>query len=341
MIKRRLMKFFSLMSDINTIINRLNTGSSIVLSVLSIVNFIPGSIGLIFNVVVLIRPQLRREPCSLYFLTSTFFNLFVTLIILPVRFFSNNYGLDLSRYNLSICKIENYIFYVARSSSCWFIVLACVDRYLHSSSKVGVRRLSSLKTARITIGITIILMLILYIHMLIYYDIANTSNQVNIITIQCNAQKGFYRIFIAFWYLMFYSLIPSFFMLLFGFLTLKNIHRPRQVFPVVNVNNLLSRRTNNQLIRMLITQVLFFIITTLPYAINILYGSLTANVSKSTLRIAQENLASQIVNTMTYFAHTSSFYLYILTGSVFRKEFLKLFTCCPIDNRNPIPIPHV
>jgi len=121
-------------------------------------------------------------------------------------------------------------------------------------------------------------------------------------------------------------------MLLFGSLTLNNIHRQRQVLPMIDTNNLANSHTNNQLLSMLITQILFIIILTLPYSINILYASFTTNVSKSTLRIAQENLATQTVNTMAYFAHTSSFYLYTLTATVFRKEVFKMIRRCLFYN---------
>jgi hypothetical protein len=108
----------------------------------------------------------------------------------------------------------------------------------------------------------------------------------------------------------FYSLCPSLIMLLFCILTLNNIRQQRRVIPEAGEINRSARRTDRQLLRMLTTQVLVIISTTLPYAVNTLYGSLTANVTKSTLRISQENLVTQTFNMMAYFAHTSSFFLY-------------------------------
>ncbi len=89
---------------------------------------------------------------------------------------------------------------------------------------------------------------------------------------------------------------------------------------------------------MLTDQVLVIIISTLPYAINRLYLSFTESMTMNTLQIAQENLATQTVNAMAYFAHTSSFYLYKLTGSTFRKEVFRILSRCGPHHQNPVCI---
>ena len=70
----------------------------------------------------------------------------------------------------------------------------------------------------------------------------------------------------------------------------------------------------------------------------ILYVSFTSTFIKSTLEIAQDNLLSRSVDTMTYFAHSTSFYLYPLTGTIFRKEFYKIIGRCWHNNRNRVHI---
>jgi len=123
-------------------------------------------------------------------------------------------------------------------------------------------------------------------------------------------------------------------MLLFGLLTLNNLRQRRQIVPRASQGNQVVRRTDTQLLRMLTAQVLVIIICTLPFSIYRLYSTFTANLVKDTLRIAQENLAFQIVGAMTYFAHSSSFYLYTLTGTIFRKELIKITRRYWHPNRN-------
>ena len=326
------------MSTIDVTVNQLNTIGAAVVLALSFVSFVPGAIGLIFNILVFTRPILRHKPCVLYFLSSTCFNLFVVFIILPVRIVSNYFNIDMGSYNLGICKTEYFAFYTIRAISCWLIAFACVDRCFHSSANIRIRRLSSLKTARMVIGFTTILMIILYSHMIVYYEITYTIDQFGNIIPMCNPQKGIYQTFIALWHMTLYFLCPCFFMLFFGLLTLKNIRGRRRVLPTIRENNQGGRRTNTQLLRMLAAQILLTVISTLPYSIYRLYASITANVVKDPLRIAEENFASQFANVISYFAHTSSFYLYTLTGTIFRKEFFKVIARCFPHNQNLVRI---
>lgn len=95
---------------------------------------------------------------------------------------------------------------------------------------------------------------------------------------------------------------------------------------------------DSQLLRMLTAQVFAIIIPTLPYSTIRLYLSFSASIVKDTIRIAQENLIGQTTNTMTFFAHSSSFYLYTLSGSVFRKDVFKIIARCYFHPQNLIHI---
>jgi hypothetical protein len=323
------------MSSTDVTINQLNAAAVVIFISGSIINFALGSVGLIFNILVFSRSALRREPCSFYFLSSTCYDLFVVFLILPVRILSNSYNINAANYNLGLCKVESFTFYVARVISIWLIVMACIDRYLNSSLSARIRQMSSLKSAKIFSGIISIIVLILYFHMLVYYEITNVSDQFGTITPQCNSQKGIYRTFFGFWHMIFTSLFPSFLMLLFGFFTLKNVRKRRQLVQRLGENRAI-RRTDTQLLRMLAAQVLVIIIATLPFCINQLYTSFTSSFTKSTLRIAQDNLAGQITAIVTFFAHSSSFYLYTLVGTIFRKEVVKIFGRCQPGHQNRV-----
>jgi growth hormone secretagogue receptor len=325
------------MSSIDVTINQLNVAAVVIFVAGSIINFALGGVGLIFNILVFTRPALRREPCSFYFLSSTCYDLFVVFLILPVRILSIVYNINGANYNLGVCKIENFTFYVTRVISIWLIVLACIDRYLHSSLSERIRRMSSLKSAKISSAIISIIVLISYSHMLVYYEIANVTNQFGSITPQCASQKGIYRTFLGLWHMVVSSLFPSFLMLVFGLLTLKNVRQRRQLVRRAGENRAI-RRTDTQLLHMLAAQVLVIIIATLPFCVFQLYSAFTSSFTKSTLRIAQENLAIQITSIVTYFAYTSSFYLYTLSGSIFRKEVLKSFGRCRCRPQNRVQI---
>lgn len=328
------------MSSINILINQLNLATTTIVLVLLCVAFVIGIIGLTLNIIVFTRPNLRREPCSLYFLSSTYFNLFCVLIIIPVRILSNSFNIDLGYYNLGICKVEYFSFYSIRTISCWLISFACIDRYLHSSTNPNIRRLSSLKTAKIIIAIIIILIPILYCHMIVYMTIRYSTNQLGNLVPNCNSDNDIYRLFLAIWYMILYSLFPSFLMIVFGCLTLNNVRQRHKIIPRIMENNRIARRTDNQLLRMLTSQIFMIIITTLPQSINQLYMIFTANLVKDKLRLAQENVSSRTLGGLTFFAHATSFYFFTLYGTVFRRELHKFLRQYFYPNRNRVHINH-
>ncbi|CAF1463591.1 unnamed protein product [Adineta ricciae] len=319
------------MSSVDPAIEKLNEATSLVVLILSTISIITGGIGLVFNILVFTRAPMRREPCAVYFLWSTLFSLIYILILQPVRLLAVSFAIDQANYNLGICKIEFYIFYISRSSSSWLIILACIDRYLHSSTNVHRRRLSSTKVAKLSISVTIIIMFLVHVHMLVYYEISFSSDQYGNITPACFGRKGTYRTFIGFWNLIFYSFCPSILMLFFGLLTLHNLRQHRLIIPNRNEPTVRTRRTDQQLLRMLIAQVLIIFIFTLPISILQLYQSLTSSTVKSTYRIAQENFAGRLTSVLTYYAHSSTFYLYTLAGRNFRKEFFKIIRILHIN----------
>jgi hypothetical protein len=232
-------------------IDVINESTTIIIVVVSLINFVFGGIGLILNIFVFTRPSLRCQPCSLYFLSSTYFNLFVIFVVIPVRIVSEGYNMDLANYNIGICKTEIFTFNVICTISCWLIVLACVDRYFHSSKSARIRRWSSLKTAKLGIGVTSVTIIILYSHMIIYYEIYNTTDQFGHIVPVCYGQKGIYRTFKSLWYMILYSICPSLLMFLFGILTLIHLRQQRQIAPRILEMNTNVRRTDIQLLRML------------------------------------------------------------------------------------------
>jgi hypothetical protein len=164
--------------------------------------------------------------------------------------------------------------------------------------------------------------------MIVYYEITIGHDRFGNISPSCSGQKGIYSTFLGLWNMLLYSLCPCLLMFLFGLLTLNNIRQHRRVIPGAAENNRIARRTDTQLLRMLSAQVLIIIIATLPLSIYQLYSSFTSSFTKSTLQIAQENLAARIVGTMTYFAHSTTFYLYTLTGTLFLKELVKIIRRC-------------
>ncbi|CAF1394574.1 unnamed protein product, partial [Didymodactylos carnosus] len=217
-------------------------------------------------------------------------------------------------------------------STSWFVVLACVDRYLCSSPHASVRRFSSLKVAYRAVSITAIIIWLSYIHIPIYFTIQDTLDKYSNPTSSCTSQKGLYTTFLAFCYLTMYSLCPPFLMLIFGLLALNNIRqRGKQVTPVsdstttATVNARRKRKTDHQLLVMLIVQCIVIALSTAPLAMQKLYVIFTASWYKDPFKLAQDNFWFTFVSCQSIVGHVLSFPLFTLSGTIFRREVMKLF----------------
>ena len=318
------------MSSVMSTIDQLNAAAASITLALTFGSLIPGCIGLLLNIVVFSRPSLRRHSCSIYFLASTCVNLFVMFIIIPVRIASNSFNLSLSDKHEALCKVEYFLFYSVRSLSCWLILLVCIDRYIHSVGNHPWRRRLTLPcTALAAIIVMTTVIFLGYSHMPVYYNLVISVNQNGAVSSFCASQRGTYRTFVTLWHIAIYSLCPSVCMLIVGLFTVINIrqHRNRVApHPGPIVNQVSTRRTDGQLLRMLAVQVFIIIVTTAPGQLFILYQALSSGESKSALRQAQERVMAQSFGGISYISHASGFYLYTLTGSVFRKELIRILS---------------
>ncbi|CAF1104426.1 unnamed protein product [Didymodactylos carnosus] len=227
-------------------------------------------------------------------------------------------------YSNTYCKLRYYIPYTARTLSSTFIALACIDRFASSSQHPKIRHFNQLKIAYTVIIITTILCLLIFVHVLVYFNIELTLDQYNRLLPSCYAQRGFYRIFADFFYLTCYTLIPPFVMTIFSILIVRNVLKSRyQVDPTTaTIRNL--RRRDQQLIVMLVFQVVSIVITTLPHSIQKLYSTYTINSPKTSLTLAQNNFVLQLVRSISYINHASSFYVFTLSGQIFRYELFRI-----------------
>jgi hypothetical protein len=108
-------------------------------------------------------------------------------------------------------------------------------------------------------------------------------------------------------------------MLILGYMTIVNVRGGQH----------LRRETNakdRQLTMMLIIQVICISILSMPISIQKIYSEMTLNQVKSAERILIENFFATFVVLLALMNTSTSFYLFTLTGKIFRKE-LKLLFC--------------
>ena len=266
-----------------------------------------GLIGNTLNILIFTRRSLVKNPCTIYFLSSTVVNINVLFFGCVIRSLRDGFHIDPMSTSLPFCRFRYYILHCSMVLSSWFTVLAGIDRYCISCRDHQRRQLSNRRYARYSVLLTTLICLALYSHVLGLFRIEQLQTGP-----ECYARIGIYRIFYDFLYFATFSFTPPILMIFIGLATFRNIHHSRMRvnpngIPLPNGTQLNKR--DRQLISMLLVQLVAIVICTLPIAIQKLYTTFTANLTKSAYRLATETLIVQITRQLLFLNSSTSFYV--------------------------------
>jgi hypothetical protein len=229
------------------------------------------------------RPY-RRTPCTFYFLVGSIHNIAFLAIDLISRIVSAGFGFDITRTSISWCKIREFSLFTLGLISLTCSCLATIDQFFATSQNTILRRFSNIKWAH---RIALIVIIICCLHgtlPLVFFNISPGNNMC------VNVNTGF-GIYIRVYLLTLVSGIPVLVMLLFGYLTYRNIHFTR----------FLSVKADRQLTRMILIQVVLVTICITPYGIYSAYDLATEGVNKDGDRSMKESFALTILGLVPYF----------------------------------------
>jgi hypothetical protein len=230
----------------------------------------------------------RTNPCTFYFLIASIYNIAYIAIDLSSRIASAGYGVDLTRTSISWCKIREFSLVTPSLMTLSCSCLATIDQFFATSKSASLRRFSNIKW---TYYIIIIITIIWYLHgipVLVYYNISP-------VTMTCVNTNASYAIYALIYLLGLVCGIPVLVMVIFGYLTYRNIHLTRV---------LAEQQADRQLVRMILIQVVLVVISITPYGIFTAYGLITSGVSKDTDRLIIEIFALTIISLISYFYFT-------------------------------------
>lgn len=278
----------------------------IVLPIIIVVGVIGNSI----NIVVLTRPSLYNHACSRYFLALATNYLFYSVVVIVNGLLVSGYEVDLSQGSDILCKVITYVISVCIAIAPYFIILALIDRYCASSMDAQRRKFSHIHVTRWALMIVITLFALYFINTLVLVDLRLDG-------FGCNIRGDtIYKQVYSIIQVVLFAVIAPILMVIFGGMTIYNVTRV-QVVPAMNRR---FRRTENQLVRMLLLQVGTHIVLSLPTCILYLIAVLP-NSLKFTLEFA---FAYKICQLLFYSSVDSAFILYFLSSGVYRKECIRL-----------------
>ncbi|UJR24424.1 hypothetical protein I4U23_005800 [Adineta vaga] len=307
------------MSNLVNDIERLNIFNQI----WNICLIIFGIIGHTLSIYVFTRRPFRSSPCTHYFMASTLSGCAVVCSLVPLRLLQVGYYIDVFIYSNPTCQILSYLLFCFRIVPSWLMTLASIDRFLCTSSSAKYRKWSSIRVATRAIPLTILFVFLLQIHAPFYQGIILYPQR------SCTSVTSTYRTFWSIWNLVIWSWIPTIFMLVFGFLTIRNVRQGRRrIVTSENISNPIHRNQNKidrQFLQMLTIQCLVFITTTSIGSISQLYVTIASNMIKSELEKLRDRSLGNAGSSIANFSSCMSFYLFTLSSKSFRRELIHLF----------------
>ncbi|CAF3405401.1 unnamed protein product [Rotaria sp. Silwood1] len=319
------------MSLSNTTVNlitSLNIAATSINRYVSIFIYIFGTIGNLLNILVLSQRTLRSNPSSIFFLFSSIAGLFVIISGLTGQMLSS-YAADLTLTIDWICKLRSVVLYSSRTIVLWLIVSASVDRWLSSSITVRLRQMTTMNNVWKSIFVVLLYTCLLNAPIVYCFE-ANQTQPPR----PCYASTYACRLITGLLYAFGTILLPLLLMIIFGLMTIKNVHQARIRVQIadnldfnhvnmrtVSTRNGLSnlRKLDQYLIKMLLLQVILLFIFTFPHAIQRLYLTFALIPPPQSLRDVVETLIFNLFILLTYIASGMPFYIYTLTGgNIFR-----------------------
>jgi hypothetical protein len=263
----------------------------------------------ILNIRVLCSRVLRSSPCTHYFLAYAVFSIIYTSLICPTQFLR---GFSINWANgIFSCKIYFYILFLIPFQANIMLIIASFDRYCSSSLSYRIHSRSTIQTARITIVVGTILSAIYMLPMLTIHNWNKTYNK-------CLPKTNILISIYIFSQVFIYYILAPILMLIFGLLTIHNI-RQQSTRAIPLTGYIRGRRTEGQLARMLILQIVVHLILVLPFGVT--YSMNTFDPSTYTPTVIAIRLAFVTWQQCDYFV---SFFLYILCGNVYRRELIRI-----------------
>ncbi len=285
--------------------------------------FIFGVIGNFLNMIVFYQKHLRKNSCSVYFISTSVFNLLVMFFgILPIVL-PSYLSYDYASYSISYCKSRSYIVHVLLMMSRSSVALASIDRFALCTPNIHLRFLNQYHIAIRLMILVCFLWLVIPIHMLVEVGIQMPGKR-------CGA-GGIYSIIYGI-YSAIVTTIPLLIMVIFSSLAIRDLRHVRsRVQPMAsNVPSTVRiKRRDTQFIILVISEVVIYFLSTILFPVYSIYIAITSTITKNAIRLAIEGFMRYLtLNFFIYFNSCSIFYIHLLASKAFRQECKQLIHRC-------------
>jgi hypothetical protein len=342
-------------TTINSYVTRFENVSNFISTYIFIFYLIFGNIGNIFKVFFFLQKPLKRCPCAIYVLLGTIGHFF-TLNNIPLlsilskdwviigfgqsSLFINETRVENSstpsEYSIKMCKIQNYFHTWSSHFSFQVLLFASINRFFMTTRKKnreenlpGTDFFCSLSTAYIICLFTSILWGLISLHHLFDFTIThNICTSRNTILWATEISSVY--------------ISQSILMVIFGTLTIlyrqeraiyirRRCRNHHEMIPLFNQLCQYCRNERSehhhvevQLTSMIITEIILVVLTSLPYAIYIVYRLVTEENDRNSMEIRYENTVEKLIRLTLFFEPSCGFYIYIFSLTTLKQRFLNI-----------------
>jgi len=282
-----------------------------------------GIIGNIINLRLLF--SIQSNSTSFLLFVSSFFNVIALSEGLLPKILIIGFNIDASSTSMIWCKIRYFIAYTATMASLTCFCFASIDRFFVSCRSVTWRNRSRLSTAKIAILIAVLVIIASNVPLLFFFTIIQVKTDTDNTTPVCSLISPGLLFYISYIFRpVLLSILPGAILGITGWLTYRNI---------TSITDIQLRGTfQRNLTSMILLQIVAVIIPIIPFATMNIYQLITSSMVKSSYRLAQEALILNITNIILYISYASNFYVYLISCSSYRRDFLRLLLFCYNQN---------
>ena len=255
----------------------------------------------------------RRTPVTFILIALSISNCISLIVGLLNRIIVAIVGIDPTLISPVWCKLRVYIGQTSVLFCQTCVCLASINCFLLTSRQLRWRRCVSYSIARSSV---LIAALIWSIHGL-FNPLLTELIIINGRSSTCSLTSSFALNYTGFFLRpMLIGVFPISILSIFGILTYRNLKKFHH-----------RRRLEQQTVcKMLLFQILAYVLGTLPYASFYAYQSITSVLhTKSFLERARENFVLEFINIIFYTPQASPFYVYYFSSNVFRKQVRNMF----------------
>lgn len=289
-----------------------------------------GTISCTMNLIVFLKKNLRKNPCSIYLVAYNISNLLLICTTLFFSILATGYNIDPGLYNLDFCHFRMYTILLFDILGPTYLILASVDRILFTSKNARIRQRSTLRLAFICIGTLTVFWSLGHVHALILTEITEPAPGYT----RCYLQLGLYVAVMGYYMAVFKGIVVPTLMIILGLWAVKNVRSLARIPPIsgrsttetaVIPNVRAGHSKDRQLLKILLVDISIYIFFNMMIIVVLMYQQF-AQID-NLIELWRQTLFLTVGFSSSFIPFCIGCYTNFLVSKTFRQEVKSILSC--------------